>query len=118
MGLIPIGESRDSAGNASVQFASEQPVRYGRIALIMVTLASVIMFFAGMNGSVAFALLGLAALVLSIVVWKETRFARIMYGLTPGMKIVARTVLVIGTVLAFCTIIGIFLGFSGDHWRP
>ncbi|MGH3927557.1 MAG: hypothetical protein ACRDTT_32640, partial [Pseudonocardiaceae bacterium] len=59
--------------------------------------------------------LGLAALVLGIVVWKETRFARIMYGLTPGMKIIARTVLVIGTVLAFCTLIGILLGSFGDR---
>lgn len=110
MGLIPIGETRDSAGNTSVQFVAEQRVRFGRIALILVVLAGVIMFFVGMNGSFGFVILGLAALIVGVFVWKETRFASIMYGLTPGKKILARTVLVVGTVMAFCTIVGIFIG--------
>jgi hypothetical protein len=115
VGLIPIGETRDSSGTVSVQFVAEHPVRYGRIALIMVVLAGTIMFFAGMNANFGIVVLGAAALGLGIVVWKETRFARVMYGLTPGMKILARTVLVVGTVLAFCTVVGVFVGFFGDR---
>lgn len=115
MGLIPIGETKDSHGSVVVQFAAEPPVRYGRIALLIVTFGGFIALLSGLGSSLLVALVGFLVLVAGVVVWRETRFARVMYGLTPGMKIFARLVLVIGTFVAFCTIVGFLVSMVADR---
>lgn len=114
MGLIPISESRESDGTVRTQFAVEPRVRYGRIALLMIVLAGTVLFFSGFESTFWFVLLGLAVLALGIYTWVQTRFAKIMYGLPPGKRFVCRTVLVLGTVLAFLTLIGVVIGFTYD----
>lgn len=115
MGLIPIAETKNSAGNVTTQFAAEPRVRYGRIALLMVLLTGIVLFFMGVGKSFGIVVLGLAVIALAIYVWVQTRFAQIMYGLTPGKKLLCRTVLVIGTVMAFCTLVGVIIGLTFDR---
>lgn len=52
------------------------------------------------------ATLFVAALIVLAVVWRETRFGRVTYGLTPGMRALTKVVLAVGGVLMFCTVIG------------
>jgi hypothetical protein len=110
MGLIPTGKSEDSAGNLVTHFSAERPVRFARIALIIVTFGGFFGFVAGLGTNLGAAFLGLVVFALGVFVWRQTRFGRIMWGLTPGVKLISRTVLVVGTVIAFCTVVGIFVG--------
>jgi hypothetical protein len=60
-------------------------------------------------------LAGLVVLSTGIFVTYQTSFAKIMYGQTPGMRLLCRTVLIIGTAIAFITIIGIFFSWSNTR---
>jgi hypothetical protein len=123
MGLIPVGESQDSTGNVATQFIAEQPFKYGRFTLLLLVFGGLLFFLVGLgsigqNGAqgLAVATIGLAPLALGIQLWKETRFAHVTYGLTPGMKALACTVFTLGRVVAYCTVVGVFIGLFADKW--
>jgi hypothetical protein len=113
-GLIPISTGRTTDGNTTVQFAVEPRIRGGRLGLVVFTLGGFIFFLAGMGANVLLGLAGLATLALGIYACVVTRFASYRYGLSPGVKAIALTVIFIGRFLVWCSIIGILVNVVVD----
>jgi hypothetical protein len=81
----------------------------------MALIASFVIILIGAGHNIGIALIGLAALtVVAVAAW-DSRFGRVTWGLTPGMQALTRLLIIVGTVLAWCTIIGIVIGLSGDR---
>ena len=106
-GWVPVSELLGPAGSSVTQFAAEQPIRGGRMGLVVFTTGAFIFFLAGMGAHVLLGLAGLATLALAIYACVVTRFGTYRYGLAPGPMIVAMTVITIGRVLVWCSVIGI-----------
>ena len=114
-GLVPMSELRGADGTSVTQFAAEQPIRGGRMGLAVFSTGAFIFFVAGMGAHVLLGLAGLATLALAIYACVATRFGTYRYGLSPGAVIVSMTVIYLGRVLVWCSVIGILFGL---FYRP
>jgi hypothetical protein len=115
MGLIVIGEGRDTDGTLWWQFAAEQPSRFGRAGMLTALLAALVLVALGAGVSTGAGLVAAAVLIVVGVVAVETRLGRVTWGQTRGMQVLARVIIAVGVVLAFCTVIGFVIGMSGDR---
>jgi hypothetical protein len=106
-GWVPVSEVRAADGSSMTQFAAEQPIRGGRMGLVVFTVGAFAFFLAGMGAHLLLGLAGLATLALAIYACSVTRFGTYRYGLAPGPKIVATAVITIGRVLVWCSVVGI-----------
>lgn len=114
-GLVPVAESRDSHGRTITRFDQEQPMRGARLGLVLLTTASFFLFVFGMGENVLLGLGGLALLALAIWAWAVTRFGTYFFGLPPGKRALAKTVVYLGRYLSFCLFIGIIVNI---FFRP